>query len=125
MKALKERHSQLPLPTDFQPEGVQRLVELCRRFLYEYYETDAPWSGPNWWLTFNDAGTRLYKALENKPTQGSRQPLGDQEQEQAYVMLMRVAYFFDPGGLAESFFREQGWPHEQARGDDAAQPVSP
>jgi hypothetical protein len=121
MKATKERSSRLPIPPDLAPEeGVQSLVGLCRKFIYEYYETGAPWSGPDWWLAFNEAGTRLREALEKGRTQRGQPPLSDQEQEQAYMLLIRAAYFFEPGGPAESFFCEQGWLQEQARPEGSA-----
>jgi hypothetical protein len=121
MKATKEHSSRLPLSLDLAPqEGVRSLFELCRKFIYEYYETGAPWNGPDWWLAFNKAGTRLREALERERTQEDQQPLSDREQEQAYILLIRVAYFFEPGGLAESFFYEQGWLQAQASPEDSA-----
>jgi hypothetical protein len=116
MKTTKESSRQIALSPDLASlPRVRSLTELCRKFLYEYYETGAPWSRADWWRSFNEAGLLLRAALEEEKARGDRQPLSDQEQEQAYLLLIRVAYFFEPAGPAELFFREQGWLQGRAR----------
>jgi len=120
MKAMQESVN-LPSVSDLTAtEHVRSLVGLCQQFIYEYYETGAPWSGRTWWIAFNEAGLQLREALETTQAQGNAHPLGDQEQEQAYLLLIQVAYFFEPAGLAEAFFLEQGWVQEQANADEVA-----
>lgn len=87
---------------------IQQLMRCCQEMIHQYYETDAPWSGPAWWLTFNQAGIRLREMLEEARRQ-RQQPLSDEELERAYLLLIRVAYFFEPDGVAEELFKEQRW----------------
>jgi hypothetical protein len=118
-QATKESSSRLRISPDLVPQkGVRCLVELCRKFIYEYDETGAPWSGPDWGLMFNEAGRRLQQALEEGSPRRLQQ-MSDQDQEQTYLLLIRVAYFFEPGELAESFFREQGCLQEQTRSENS------
>src|SRR5215831_643688 len=55
--------------------------------------------GPDWWRSFNEAALGLRDALEEEKARGNRQPLSDQEQEQAPLLLIRAAYFLSRRGL--------------------------
>ena len=120
MKTTKASIGKPATSLDLAPlEYVRSLAELCRKFLYEYYETGAPWSGPDWWRSFNEAGMCLRDALEREKGRGNLQEWSNQEQEHIYLLLIRVAYFFEPAGPAESFFLEQGWVRGQISSEEA------
>lgn len=104
-------------------EQVRSLVQHAQEFIYQYYETEAPWSGPAWWLTFNQTGDCLRDALEETHVRRCSLQLSDQEVERAYTILIQVAYFFEPGGVAECFFQEQGWVKEETAADGASAPL--
>jgi len=107
---------QVEQPTVAQPleQEIRYLTRCCHEMIHHYYETEAPWSGPTWWLTFNQTGIRLREALEEVRRHPQKCLLSDQVLERTYLLLIRVAYFFEPDGPAEVMFREQEWVQQEA-----------
>ncbi len=96
---------------DEQPtEGrIRRLVALCRELIRQYHTAPAAMLERAWWLAFHQAGVQLRGILEEYRNQWHTLDLTDKEVEQAYLTLIQAAYFFEPGGVAEALFQEQGW----------------
>jgi hypothetical protein len=95
---------------DEQPgEHLRRLVAYCQELARQYQTTPAVVLERAWWQSFYQAGTRLRDSLEEHRDHWHALGLTDKEVEQAYLMLIHVAYFFEPGGVAEALFKEQGW----------------
>lgn len=90
----------LDQPTEVQVRG---LVSLCRQLSRQYQETPETCLERSWWRLFNRAGIRLREALDQARAEGYPR-LSDQEAEQAYFLLIHVAYFFEPGGVAQSLW---------------------
>lgn len=82
---------------------VRGLVQLCRHMSWQYEETPEVCLERNWWRLFNRAGISLREALDHARAEGY-QGMSDQEAEQAYFLLIHVAYFFEPMGVAEVFW---------------------
>lgn len=98
-------------------EDIRHLVAHCQELTCCYRTTPAVALDRAWWQTLYQAGISLRDALEESRDQWQRMQLTDKEIEHAYLLLIHVAYFFEPGGVAEVVFREQGWvwsDHEQA-----------
>lgn len=79
---------------------VRELVSLCRQLSQQYQETPETCLERSWWRLFNQAGICLREALDQARAEGYP-GLSDQEAEQAYFLLIHVAYFFEPGGVAQ------------------------
>jgi hypothetical protein len=93
-------------PTD---EYIRRLVAHCRELTCQYQTTPAVAQERAWWKALYRAGTRLHVTLEEHQERWERLYLSDAEVERAYMTLLQVNYFFEPGQLAEVVFKEQGW----------------
>lgn len=86
---------------DQPPEGrVRGLARLCRQLSLEYQKAPEACLARGWWRLFNQAGVHLREALDEAKAEGYP-GLHDREVEQAYFLLIHVAYFFEPGGLVE------------------------
>lgn len=106
----------LDQPTEVQVRG---LVSLCRQLSRQYQETPEMCLERSWWRLFNRAGICLREALDQARAEGYP-GLSDQEAEQAYFLLIHVAYFFEPGGVAQAL-----WPLLPALpGDSQAPPAT-
>lgn len=90
----------LDQPTEARISG---LVSLCRQLSRQYQETPETCLERPWWRLFNQAGICLREALDQAKAEGYP-GLSDQEAEQAYFLLIHVAYFFEPGGIAEALW---------------------
>jgi hypothetical protein len=75
---------------------VRELVSLCRQFSQQHQEDQEAYLARSWWRLFNQAGICLREALDQARAEGYR-GLNDRELEQAYFLLIHVAYFFEPG----------------------------
>ena len=82
---------------------VRGLVSLCRQLSRQYQETPETCLERSWWRLFNQAGICLREALDQARAEGYP-GMSDQEAEQAYFLLIHVAYFFEPGGVAEEMW---------------------
>jgi hypothetical protein len=83
---------------------VRALVRLCRELSQQYHqEVREAYFAHSWWRLFNQAGINLREALDQAKTEGYP-GLSDQELEQAYFVLIHVAYFFEPGGIVEALW---------------------
>ena len=82
---------------------VRGLVNLCRQLSQQYQEMPETCLERSWWRLFNQAGICLREALDQAKAE-SYPGLSDQEAEQAYFLLIHVAYFFEPGGVAEALW---------------------
>lgn len=106
----------LDQPTE---ERVRGLVQLCRHLSQQYQETPEACLERNWWRLFNRAGIALREALDQAKAEGYP-GMSDQEAEQAYFLLIHVAYFFEPEGVAEAV-----WPWLPAEpGEQQAPPAT-
>jgi hypothetical protein len=104
----------LDKPTEIR---VRELVRLCCQLNQQCQEDQEACLTRSWWRLFNQAGICLREALDQAKTE-YYQKLSDQEVEQAYFLLIQVAYFFEPGGIAETL-----WPLLPAEaGDQQARP---
>jgi hypothetical protein len=98
-------------PLDKQPPEVhlRSLMVLCRGLTRQYQSTPEIVLDRWWWRSLHQAGVRLRAILEETRACQDAFSLPRQELEQAYLMLIHVAYFFEPGGVAEVVCKEQGW----------------
>lgn len=98
-------------PLDKQPPEVhlRSLVALCRGLTRQYQTTPEVALERWWWRSLHHAGVRLRARLEETRAYQDALAMTRQEREQAYLMLIHVAYFFEPGGVAEAVCKEQGW----------------
>lgn len=102
----------LDQPTEVRVRGLARL---CQQLSQQYQEVGAASLTRRWWRLFNQAGIQLREALDRAKTEGYPE-LHDQELEQAYFQLIHVAYFFTPGGVAQTVWpllpadEETAWP---------------
>ncbi len=96
----KECTALLNQPPDGQVRGLARL---CRQLSQQYQQTPQRCLERSWWRLFNEAGIRLREALDQAKAEGYA-GLSDREVEQAYFLLIHVAYFFAPGSLAEALW---------------------
>lgn len=88
------------------------LVVLCRELTRHYQLTPEVALERWWWRALHQAGVRLRDSLEEACAFQDALSLTRPELEQAYFLLIHVAYFFEPGGVAEAVCQEQGWPPE-------------
>ena len=96
--------------TDLSPaDSIRYLVAQCKELASHYYTAPTAVLERAWWQSLYIAGIRLRDTLEAHQGRWDRLCLTDKEVEHAYYTLMRVAYFFEPGGVAETVFQEQGW----------------
>jgi hypothetical protein len=106
----------LDQPTQVRVRG---LVQLCRHLSRQYEEAPEACLKRNWWRLFNQAGICLREALDHARVEGYP-GMSDPEAEQAYFLLIHVAYFFEPGGVAEAL-----WPFLPAEpGEPQAPPAT-
>lgn len=98
-------------PLDKQPPEVhlRSLMVLCRGLTRQYQSTPEIALERWWWRSLHHAGGRLRARLEETRAYQDSLSMTRQEREQAYLMLIHVAYFFEPGGVAEAVCKEQGW----------------
>lgn len=89
------------LPDQSTAVQVRALVALCQQMSQQYQNSSELCLERSWWQMFNQAGIRLHEALDQAKVEGY-QGLSDQEAERAYFLLIHVAYFFTPGGIAET-----------------------
>lgn len=82
---------------------------LCQGLTRQYQSTPEVVLERGWWCALHHAGVRLRDRLEEIRAYQDSLHLTRQELEQAYLMLIHVAYFFEPGGVAEAVCQEQGW----------------
>lgn len=82
---------------------VRELVALCRKMSQQYQEAPELCLERSWWRLFNQAGIRLREVLDQAKEE-DYEGLSNQEAEQAYFLLIHVAYFFAPGGIAEALW---------------------
>ena len=103
--------SQEQAALDAQPteEYLRRLVAHCRELTCQYQAAPAVAQERAWWQALYQAGMRLQEMLEEYRERWESLYLSDAEVERAYLTLVQVNYFFEPGQLAEVVFREQGW----------------
>jgi len=87
----------LDQPTEGRVRG---LVRLCRQLSLEYQKAPEACLARSWWRLFNQTGVHLREALDEARADGYP-GLKDWEVEQAYFLLIHVAYFFESGGLVE------------------------
>ncbi len=90
-------------------ETIRRLVVRCQELASRYHTTPAIVLDRAWWHAFYEAGIHLRDALEQCSHRWDQFGLPMKELEHAYWMLIHVAYFFEPGGVAEVIFQQQGW----------------
>ena len=90
-------------------ENLRRLVAHCQELVSHYQSASVIVQERAWWLALYDAGIRLRDTLEEHRDHWHTLRLSNKEVEQAYFTLIRVAYFFEPGGVAETVFQKQGW----------------
>ena len=100
-------------PLDKQPPEVhlRSLMVLCRGLTRQYQSTPEIVLERWWWRSLHHAGVRLRARLEETRAYQDSLSMTRQELEQAYFLLIHVAYFFEPGGVAEAVCKEQGWFH--------------
>ena len=98
-------------PLDKQPQEVhiRSLVARCRGLTRQYQAMPEVVMDRWWWSTLHQAGVRLRETLAEPRAYQETLSLTRQELDQAYFLLMHVAYFFEPGGIAEEVCKEQGW----------------
>jgi hypothetical protein len=101
----QQAHLAEPPTADF----IRGLVTQCKALASHYRTTPEVVLERAWWRTLYAAGICLRDALEASRNHRKRLGLSDKEVEQAYYALIQVAYFFEPGGVAEKVFQEQGW----------------
>lgn len=82
---------------------VRGLVRLCQHLSQQYQQAPESCLERTWWQLFNQAGIQLRGALDRAKAEDYG-GLSDQEVEQAYFLLIHVAYFFEPGGIAQSLW---------------------
>ena len=90
-------------------EDLHRLVAWCQELVSCYQITPTVACERAWWRSLYDAGIRLRDTLEAHRDHWHTLRLTTREVERAYFTLIRVAYFFEPGGVAETVFQKQGW----------------
>lgn len=98
-------------PLDQQPLEVhlRSLLVLCQGLTRHYQATPEIVLERWWWRSLHQAGVRLRERLEEARAYQDTLTLTRQELEQAYLVLIQVAYFFEPGGIAEATCKEQAW----------------
>jgi hypothetical protein len=89
--------------------NLRRLIAQCQELVSDYQTTSVVAQERSWWQALYRAGVCLRDALEEHRDHWHTLRLTTREIEQAYVTLLRVAYFFEPGGVAEAVFQKQGW----------------
>lgn len=82
---------------------VRELAALCRQMSQQYREAPEMCLERSWWQLFNQMGISLHEALDQAKAEDYA-GLSNQEAEQAYFLLIHVAYFFTPGGIAETIW---------------------
>jgi hypothetical protein len=104
-----------------QPPHIQviGLTRLCQQLSQQSQVAPETCQDRNWWRLFHQAGIRLREALDQAKAQ-DYQGLTDQETEQAYFVLIHVAYFFMPGGAVEAM-----WPQLRDHSGDQQQAKPP
>lgn len=99
-------------PLDKQPQDVhiRSLVVRCRGLTRQYQTTPEVVLERWWWRSLHRAGVRLRETLAKSHVSQETLSLTKEEWDQAYFQLIHVAYFFEPGGIAEEVCNEQRWP---------------
>lgn len=87
-------------PPDAQVRGLARL---CQQLSQQYQQAPETCMERTWWRLFNQAGIQLREALERARAENYAR-LSDREAGRAYFLLIHVAYFFEPGGIAEALW---------------------
>jgi hypothetical protein len=113
------RHAALPsddplsaLLVQPRDRAIRGLVSLCSLFSQQYQEAPETCRERAWWRKFNQVGIQLREELEQAKEEAYA-GLSEQEIERAYLQLIHVAYFFAPGGIAETL-----WPTLPAGPED-------
>jgi hypothetical protein len=103
--------SKPPAHLDKQPtaEHIRGVVARCRELARQYETIPSVVLEREWWRSFYRAGICLRDTLEEYRDRWHLVGMTSKEVEQAYLLLLSVAYFYEPGGVAEAFFKEQGW----------------
>ncbi|HLV99120.1 MAG TPA: hypothetical protein VKT82_10655 [Ktedonobacterales bacterium] len=104
-----QRQPPVHLPAQPPADALRCLVAQCKALASRYHATPEVALERAWWQSLHDAGICLHETLEASRDQWERLGLTDTEVEHAYYTLIQVAYFFEPGGVAEIVFQEQGW----------------
>jgi|ERR1051326_7341419 hypothetical protein len=109
-KELVQRDEQVP------EQPIQRLVAQCQELADQYHTTPQVTMEQAWWKAFHHAGVCLHDALEDARDCWHKTGLTTEELEHAYMALIHVAYYFEPGGVAEAIFQQHGWiwSHDEA-----------
>jgi hypothetical protein len=107
--SVSQRQAQAHLDEQSPEEYIRRLVAHCQELACQYQTTPEIVLERTWWQSLYGAGVRLRDTLEEYRDRWHMLHLTSQEVEQAYLTLIRVAYFFEPGQVAEVIFKEQGW----------------
>lgn len=89
--------------------NLRHLVAHCQELVSHFQTASVVVQERAWWQSLYDAGIRLRDTLEEHRDHWHTLRLTTREVEQAYFTLIRVAYFFEPGGVAEAVFQKQGW----------------
>lgn len=108
-RSVLQNQQQAPLTSQPPADSIRCLVAWCKTLVSHYRATPVVELEYAWWQSLYEAGIRLRDTLEMYRNHWERLGLSDKEVEQAYYTLIQVAYFFEPGGVAEMIFREQGW----------------
>lgn len=90
-------------------DSIRCLVAQCRALASRYHTAPEVVLERAWWQSLYEAGIRLRDMLGAYRDGWDKLGLTDKEVEHAYYTLIHVAYFFEPGGVAEAVFQEQGW----------------
>jgi hypothetical protein len=91
-------------------EHVRRLVVYSQELMHQYQIIPAVALERAWWHLLYDAAIGLRDALEKNRDRWHILHLTDKEVEHAYLTLIRAAYFFEAGGVAEAVFQASGAP---------------
>src|SRR5690242_2241143 len=81
----------------------------CLTLASHYHTTPEVVLDRAWWQSLYQAGVTLRDTLAAHRNHWEKLCLTDKEVEQAHYTLIHVAYFFEPGGVAERVFQQQGW----------------
>src|SRR5262249_16288017 len=90
--------------TTLSPQAqVRGLARLCQQLSQQYQSAPDTCLERSWWRRLNQAGILFQKALDQAKA-AKYHGLDDQEVEQACFLLIHIAYFFAPGGVAETMW---------------------
>jgi len=90
-------------------DSIRYFVARCKELVSHYHTAPTVVLDRAWWQALYDAGIHLRDTLEACHGRWDKLCLTDKEVEHAYYTLLHVAYFFEPGGVAEVTFQKQGW----------------